>query len=130
MITIPQRLLSRKHEIAAAFFDLLDQHIEDIVTGRINYVFKIKDFAEQISIDAGHFSNVIKLITKRSPTDFIEERLMAEAETMLNDNTMSIDDIAHKLTFRDPKTFEKVFISVTGKTPGQHRLEALKYISI
>lgn len=133
MTPIPQKILARKHEIATEFFNLLDQHLEDIVNGRINYVFKIKDFAEQLSLNAAHFSNVIKLVTKRSPTDFVEERLVVEAEAMLSETNLTIAEIAQRLTFQDPKAFEKLFARVSGKTPKQHRdhrIESLKYMSI
>ena len=133
MTPIPQKMLTRKHEIATEFLNLLDQHIEDIVNGRINYVFKIKDFAEQLSLNPTHFSNVIKLVTKRSPTDFVEERLVAEAEIMLSETNLTITETAQRLTFQDPKTFEKFFARISGKPPKQHRdlrIESLKYMSI
>ena len=115
MISIPKKILERKHEIATEFFNLLDQHIDDIVNGRINYVFRIKDFAEQLSLNASHLSNIIKLVAKRSPIDFLEERLVAEAEIMLSETNLTIAEIAQKLTFQDPKAFEKLFTRVTGK---------------
>lgn len=115
MNSIPKKILARKHEITTEFLDLLDQHIDDIVKGRTNYIFKIKDFAEQLSLSTGHFSNVIKLVTKRSPVDFLEERLVAEAEIMLSETNLSIAEIANKLTFLHPKTFEKLFTRVSGK---------------
>jgi AraC family transcriptional regulator of adaptative response / methylphosphotriester-DNA alkyltransferase methyltransferase len=133
MTPIPQKMLTRKHEIATEFLNLLDQHIEDIVNGRINYVFKIKDFAEQLSLNPTHFSNVIKLVTKRSPTDFVEERLVAEAEIMLSETNLTITETAQRLTFQDPKTFEKFFARISGKAPKQHRnlrIESLNYMSI
>ena len=117
MNTIPKKILARKHEITTEFLDLLDQHIDDIVNGRTNYIFKIKDFAEQVSLNAGHLSNVIKLVTKRSPVDLLEERLVAEAEIMLSETDLSMTEIANKLTFQDPKTFEKLFTRVSGKQP-------------
>lgn len=121
MNTIPKKLQARKHEITTEFLDLLDQHIDDIVNGRTNYVYKIKDFAEQLSLDARHFSKVIELVTKRSPADFVEERLIAEAEIMLSDTTMTLPEVAQKLTFQDAKTFEKLFIRVSGRSPKQRR---------
>lgn len=117
MNTIPKKLLARKHEITTEFLDLLDQHIEEIVNGRTNYIFKIKDFAEQLSLNAGHFSNVIKLVTKRSPIDLLEERLVAEAEMMLNDTDLTIAEIASRLTFQDAKAFERMFARVSGRQP-------------
>ena len=117
MNTIPKKILGRKHELTTEFLDLLDQHIDDIVNGRTNYIFKIKDFAEQLSLNARHFSNVIKLVTKRSPVDLLEERLVAEAELMLSQSDLAIAEIANKLTFQDPETFEKLFKRVSGKQP-------------
>jgi AraC-like DNA-binding protein len=117
MNTIPQKILACKHEITTEFLDLLDQHIDDILNGRTNYIFKIKDFAEQLSLNARHFSNVIKLVTKRSPMDLVEERLVGEAEIMLNETDLSIAEIANKLTFPNPKTFEKLFERVSGRQP-------------
>ena len=117
MNTIPKKILERKHELTTEFLDLLDQHIDDIVNGRTNYILKIKDFAEQLSLNARHFSNVIKLVTKRSPVDLLEERLVAEAELMLSQSDLAIAEIANKLTFQDPRTFEKLFKRVSGKQP-------------
>lgn len=115
MNTTPKKILERKHEITTEFLDLLDQHIEDIINGRTNYIFKIKDFAEQLSINGGHLSNVIKLVTKRSPVDLLEERLVAEATIMLNVAGLSITEVASRLTFPNPKTFEKLFTRVAGR---------------
>lgn len=121
MVPVPQKILTRKHEITAEFFKLLDQHIEEILQGKINYVFKIKDFAEYLSINPTHFSNTIKLVTKRSPGEFIEERLMAEADKMLSETTMSVAEISERLTFRDPTAFTNFFKRGSGKTPLAYR---------
>jgi len=121
MVSIPQKVLTRKHEIAAQFFQLLDQHIEDILSGKINYAYRIKDFAERLFIHPTHFSNTIKLVTKRSPCDFVEERLMAEAKRMLSETSMPISEICYKLTFQDPTNFTKFFKRFEGKTPREYR---------
>lgn len=121
MVSIPQKVLTRKHEIAAQFFQLLDQHIEDILNGKINYAYRIKDFAERLFIHPTHFSNTIKLVTKRSPWDFVEERLVAEAKRMLSETSMPISEISNKLTFQDSTNFTKFFKRFEGKTPSEYR---------
>ena len=78
MANIPQHILTRKHEITSQFLDLLDQHIEDIVDGKIKTAYTIEDFAERLSIQTAHLIETIKLTTKRSPSDFIDERILAE----------------------------------------------------
>ncbi len=121
MVNIPQKILSRKHEITTQFLDLLDQHIEDILAGKVTHTYKIKDFAAALAIHPTHFSNIIKLTTKRSPADFLEERLTAEAKTMLNETSMSVTEICHRLTFQDPASFSKLFKRIEGKTPKAYR---------
>lgn len=121
MVHIPQKILVRKHEITTQFLDMLDQHIEDILAGKINSAYKIKDFAKRLLIPPTHFTNLIKLTTKRSPADFLEERLMAEAKRMLTETSMSLAEICHKLTFQDTPNFAKVFKRFEGKTPGEFR---------
>ncbi len=121
MTPIPQKILTRKHEITAKFFQLLDQHIEDILAGRVAHSFKIKDFAERLLIHPTHFSNTIKLVTKRSPSEFVEERLLAEAQRMLSETSMPISEICDKLTFQDPTNFTNFFKRASGKTPMEYR---------
>jgi AraC-like DNA-binding protein len=121
MVTIPDDILSRKHEITTQFLNLLDQHIEDILSGRTESTFKIKDFAEQLGLQATHFSNVIKLTTKQSPQDFLYERLIAEAKMMLSETSLSITQICNKLAFHDVTSFGKFFKRFEGKTPREYR---------
>ena len=121
MVPVPQKILTRKHEITAQFFQLLDEHIEDILQGRVRQAFRIKDFAERLHIHPTHFSNTIKLVTKRSPCDFAEERLLAEAQRMLSETSMPIAEVGYKLTFQDPTNFTKFFKRFSGKTPREYR---------
>ncbi len=121
MVPIPHKILTRKHEITSRFLDLLDAHIDDILAGKINYAYKIKDFAKRLLVSPTHFSNIIKLTTKRSPGEFVEERLVAEAKKMLSETTMSVEEISHKLTFQDPDAFRKFFKRSEGKTPLEYR---------
>ena len=78
-MAIPHKILTRKDEITAKFFQLLDQHITDILNGKTDKMYKIKDFASLLFIHPTHFSNTIKLTTGHSPCHFAEERTMDEA---------------------------------------------------
>ena len=121
MVSIPNKFLSRKHEITSQFLDLLDQYIDDVLKGKVRYAFKIKDFASRLLISPTHFSNIIKLTTKRSPSEFVEERLIAEAKNLLTETTLSVSEISHTLAFSQPKAFIKFFSRSEGKSPQQYR---------
>jgi AraC family transcriptional regulator of adaptative response / methylphosphotriester-DNA alkyltransferase methyltransferase len=120
-MSIPHKILTRKDEITDRFFKLLDKHMEEILSGKTNKSYLIKDFAALLFIHPTHFSNTIKLTTGRSPCDFVEDRLMAEAKRMLSETPMPISEIGYKLTFQDPTNFTKFFKRFGGKTPRQYR---------
>ncbi|XZF15560.1 helix-turn-helix domain-containing protein [Chitinophagaceae bacterium MMS25-I14] len=120
---IPQKLLYRKDEITSSFLTLLEEHIKDILDGRVDYVYHIKDFAAKLNIHSSHFSSIVKLVTGKSPSDFIEQRLMREAKKLLCETTLSISDICYRLNFNEPTNFTKFFKAMTGITPRQYRME-------
>jgi AraC family transcriptional regulator of adaptative response / methylphosphotriester-DNA alkyltransferase methyltransferase len=118
---IPHKILTRKDEITSKFFELLEKHMDEIMSGKVEKLFKIKDFAALLFIHPTHFSNTIKLTTGYSPCHFAEEKTMDEARKLLNETTMSIAEISYKLTFNEPTNFTKFFKSFEGVTPKQYR---------
>lgn len=118
---LPKKILTRKDEITADFFRILDRHLNDILTGKVSRSYEIRDFAEELHIHPTHFSNTIKLTTGKSPCDFVEEKLMDEAKRMLSESPMPINEIGLRLTFQDPTNFTKFFKRFAGQTPKQFR---------
>jgi AraC-like DNA-binding protein len=120
-MSLPKKFLTRKDEITADFFRLLDEHINDILAGKVQEMFHIKDFASLLHIHPTHFSNTIKLTTGKSPCDFMEVRITEEAKKMLENTSMPIADICYRLTFHEPTNFTKFFKAMEGITPRQYR---------
>lgn len=125
-MAIPHKILTRKDEITAKFFQLLDQHVIDILSGKTDKMYKIKDFASLLFIHPTHFSNTIKLTTGHSPCHFAEERTMDEARKMLSETPMTIAEISYKLTFNEPTNFTKFFKSFEGITSKQYRKKIIE----
>lgn len=122
---LTKNIISRKGEITTQFLLLLDNHIADILTGKIDFMYHIRDFAGLLHIHPTHFSNTIKLTTGKSPCDFMEERIIIEAKKMLDDITIPVKDISYRLTFLEPTNFTKFFKTMEGITPRQYRKNAL-----
>lgn len=120
-MVLPKKILTRKDEITRDFLQLLDNHINDILTDKVDYMYHIKDFAGLLHIHPTHFSNTIKLTTGKSPCDFVEERIIVEAKKMLDDSSIPITNICYKLTFNEPTNFTKFFKMMEGITPRQYR---------
>jgi len=119
-IKIPKKYICRKEEIYRGFLQLVDQHLSDIVTGKVEEMFELRDFAEALFIHPTHLSNVIKEHTGHHPCFFYEEKLLAVAKGLLLDNKYSVADVADILTY-DPSNFTKWFKSFEGVTPSQFR---------
>jgi len=125
-MAIPKKLLSRKEEITKDFFMLLEQHIDDVLTGKTDNMYHIKDFAALLFIHPTHFSNTIKLTTGYSPCHFAEQRVMEEAIKMLSETDKPIHEISYRLTFNEPTNFTKFFKYFKGITPRQFRKQLLQ----
>src|ERR1700754_4899185 len=103
---IPKKILARQHEITGDFLKAVDQHLQDIMQNKVLEMMEIRDFANMMHIHPTHLSNTIKLTTGKAPCDFFEEKIMRVAKDMLQNNNLSITDIATQLTF-DPSNFTK-----------------------
>lgn len=118
---LPNKIQSRKDEITSDFLKIMAQHFDDILAGKAEHMYHVKDFASLLHIDPRHFSNTIKLTTGKSPCDHMEERIIVEAKKMLDDDSLSIKDICYKLTHNEPTNFTKFFKAMEGITPLQYR---------
>ncbi|MCU0418193.1 MAG: AraC family transcriptional regulator [Cyclobacteriaceae bacterium] len=119
-MALPKKILARQHQITEQYLHEVDQHLRDFLAGREPRIYEIRDFAERLHIHPTHLSNTLKLTTGNHPCFYLEEKLIAVAKKMLEENELSIQAIADKLTF-DPSNFTKFFKRFTGFTPKQYR---------
>ncbi|RFZ90591.1 AraC family transcriptional regulator [Mucilaginibacter conchicola] len=116
---IPKKIFSRRHEIFAEFLRELDKHLDDVLSERRSDMFEIRDLAEILHIHPTHLTNTIKQLTGKSPCWYFEDKLMAIAKGMLEQN-IPVKEIAFKLTF-DPSNFTKFFKRFEGVTPKEYK---------
>lgn len=112
--------MKRSKEIAAAFLKELDQHMNDLKSGKAASTFKVQDIAALLHIHPTHLSNTIQEELQRSPCAIYEERLMQIAKELILSTDLSLAEIARHLTF-DPSNFSKFFKHFAGMTPKQFR---------
>lgn len=121
---LPDSYLSRKAEIVAQFNQILDNHLNDFLAGRVEKMYGLQEIAALICLHPVHLSNVIKLETGHHACYFYEQRILAEAKKLLADLDFSINQIAHKLDY-DASNFTKFFKRFTGYTPSMYRKQLL-----
>ena len=106
-----------------AIFDKLMVHLK---THRphLDPAFKSDDIAHQLGISSRKLSQVIKLASGNSFTQFINRLRIDEATRLMerpNAGPLKIDAIASMCGFSNRQHFRRVFEQVTGVTPGYFR---------
>jgi AraC family transcriptional regulator of adaptative response / methylphosphotriester-DNA alkyltransferase methyltransferase len=120
MAKIPDVHVSRKAEILAQFRQVLESHLDDLMAGRIDKMFEIKEIADILCLHPVHLSKIIKLETGHHACYFYEQRILTEAKKLLADTALPIGMIAHKLDY-DVSNFTKFFKKFAGMTPSSYR---------
>ena len=110
----------RSKEITFRYLGIIDRHIEDIVDGSALEMYRLSDIASLLFISQQHLSETIRSETGYSPSHFYSLKIMTKAMAMIEDNKLSIAEIAFTLTY-DPSNFTKAFKRVTGMTPAYYK---------
>jgi len=117
-------LQKRPEQIKEHYLQLIDQHLDELVHGKVTDMLEIEDFADLMFIHPTHLSNTIKEISGSSPCGLYQVKILEVAKVLLNDHKQSIRDIAFLLTY-DPSNFTKWFKRFAGLTPKQYRQKQL-----
>lgn len=81
----------------------------------------VEEYAELMNISAKYLSQTIKQTTGKNALSFINDRLVAEAKTLIQFTTLDISEIAYQLNFSDPANFGKFFKKHAQLTPLEFR---------
>ena len=113
---------NRSKEITQSFFNLLDKHIADVVSGKVEEFMEINKIATSLFISHQHLTDTVQNETGNHPCRFYDMKIIDEAKRLLLDTNMSIAEISRKLTY-NPSNFSKFFKKFVHQTPGQFRKE-------
>jgi len=107
--------------ITAVFMELLERQFP-VQWPQDTYRMKsAKDFAQQLSIHVNHLNRAVKLITGKTTSAIIYDRLVAEAKTLLKHTDRNIAEIGFSLGFEDPTHFNHFFKKQTNARPSDFR---------
>jgi len=82
------------------------------------------EFAEALAVHTNHLNRSVKLITGRTTSRVITDRVLKEAQALLRYTDWSIAQIAAGLGFGEPAYFTNFFKKMTGTAPARTRLSA------
>lgn len=99
----------------------LDDHFRDVLKGQVTTISNSNQIAKALSISADYMGTVVKKETGKTVTNWITERTITEAQSLISNTSLSISEISYMLTFQDPTNFSKYFKKHTGLSPKQYR---------
>lgn len=105
----PHPVPQRTEEIFYAFMRLLPQHFAQH--------HDIPFYASQLSITPTYLSRIVRQLTGRTVVDYINQMLLMEASFLLRTTSLTIGQVADRLSFADTASFSKFFTRMQGQSP-------------
>lgn len=81
----------------------------------------VRFYAAQLHVTPNHLNKSVKSTLDRSASALINEMLVLEAKILMQNNNMSISDVAFEIGFEDVSYFGRFFRKHTGSTPTEYR---------
>jgi len=115
------RIIDNNNSIVNIFYKDLESYFNEIVEGKKPKQLEAKDFADLQFLNEDYFSSIIKTKTGRTPTEWINSRLLSELKLLLTETSMPIAEIADLFQFTNSRNFNFYFKRQTTLTPSYYR---------
>ncbi|AZB26036.1 helix-turn-helix domain-containing protein [Chryseobacterium bernardetii] len=112
--------MKRSEEITRQYFDFLENHIQQVISGEVSDFMELNEIAGQLAVSHKHLSDTVKKEIGQHPCYFYDGQIIRRAKQMLTDSDLPVAEIARMFTY-DPSNFSKFFKKMTGETPGHFR---------
>jgi len=107
--------------IAIQFLELLERQFPIEHVDQPLQLKTAQGFAEKLSVHVNHLNRAVKLVTGKSTTTHISERIIIEAKALLQYTDWTVSQIAYALGFEYPTYFNNFFKKMTGSPPTSFR---------
>jgi two-component system response regulator YesN len=85
----------------------------------------IKKIADHIYMNPTYFCQVFKMQTGETILDYVTKSRMEWAKELLGDPDLTVQEVARKVGYQDPKYFSRLFKQWIGQSPSKFREAAL-----
>ncbi|TLV03993.1 helix-turn-helix transcriptional regulator [Dyadobacter luticola] len=119
---------SRPAQIHQQYVQLIQEHLTNLVSGKVDKMFEIEDFAQALCIHPTHLTNTMKELTGMSACGIFQTEIGHLAKALLGNPEYKIQDVALILDF-EPTQFTKWFRRIFEITPKEFRTAQLKNLN-
>jgi AraC family transcriptional activator of pobA len=92
-----------------------------VIDRRHAEALSLRDVAGELSMTPGHLTTVVRRRTGRTVQEWIIERRMAEARTLLEQTNLPVAEVARRVGVNDPGYFSRLFSRIHGISPRKWR---------
>jgi AraC family transcriptional activator of pobA len=82
---------------------------------------RVTDYAGLLHVSPNHLNKVVREITSRSPTRWIDEAILLDAKVLLGQTQLSVGEIAAAVGIEDASYFSRLFKKYEGMAPLEYR---------
>ena len=106
-------IIKKRERLINQITDYLNEHYAESLT--------LNQISEKFFLSSSHLSHIFKRETGLSPIQYMMQRRIGEAQSLLVETTQSIQEIEDLLGFSDSAHFSKMFKKCVGVTPKEYR---------
>jgi AraC family transcriptional activator of pobA len=110
-----------KSRITSVFTELLERQFPIESPSQRFILRSANDFAKRLSVHVNHLNRAVRETTGKTTTDYIAERLLNEAKSLLRHTDWNVSEIGYCLGFEEPAHFNNFFKKQTQQTPSTFR---------
>jgi AraC-like DNA-binding protein len=81
----------------------------------------VQELSDYLNVSPRYLTDMLKSLTGLGTQQHIHSRLIEKAKETLTCSTVSVAEIAYRLGFEQPQSFNKLFKKITGLSPGAYR---------
>lgn len=104
----------------------LDNYMQQLVIQKKSSMPTVAKIAEALHLNSNYLNSVIKLLTGKTASAHIQEKLILEAKSFLLNTNLQVTEIADKLGFENSPYFNRFFKKNTAQSPLQFRKQFVK----
>ncbi len=110
----------RSEEITIQYFEFLDRHLAELISGVSIEMLELQDIANILCVSQKHLIKIIQETSGNHPCHFYVHKILTCTKSLLTNSELTISEIAQRLTY-DPSNFTKFFKKYEGMSPSQFR---------
>lgn len=81
----------------------------------------VSEYANKLSITPNHLNKLVKYLTQKSATEWIEKAFLQDAQKLLNLSNLSLLEVSESLGIYDQSYFSRKFKKLSGLSPSEYR---------